>query len=384
VAKDKEQTPAAPKDRLAALFKDDLVGAVMKTHGNRLLQRASESDLKDNLHIPTNFFPLDYCLGGGFPIGRISTVWGDKGSFKTTVLLKTVANAQKMCRKCGKFFSDYAILPETACTCKAKTKEDRDELETLCAFIDVEASLDLKWASRLGVNVDRLALSQPESAEAALDVLEMLIRTGKCDVIVMDSIAFLTPQKEIDESVAKVTVGQQANLITKGVRKITAALNAAATERDRKPTLLFTNQMRMQIGVMFGNPETQPGGKAAGHSASVEVKMRPGKYKMDDLLGRPLHAEVKFRVEKNKTAANKMEGEFLFVLTDTETKKVGEALDEPIYMDLAEKLGLLEHKAGWTIMGESFPKKENVEERLEKDPVFKAHLRDQLFAILVP
>lgn len=214
--------------------------------------------------IPTGSIGLDWALGiGGVPRGRIIEIFGPESSGKTTLSLHVIAEAQK---KGG-----------------------------VCAFIDAEHALDPEYAKRLGVKIDDLIVSQPDTGEQALDITESLIRSGKIDVIVIDSVAALTPKAEIEGDMEQTHVGRQARLMSQALRKMTAIVARSKT------TVIFINQIRMQIGVMFGNPETTPGGKALKFYTSVRLDIRRIAQikKGEEVVG----GRVRVKVVKNKVAA---------------------------------------------------------------------------------
>lgn len=213
--------------------------------------------------IPTGSVGLDSALGiGGVPRGRIIEIFGPESSGKTTLSLHIVSEAQK---KGG-----------------------------ICAFVDAEHALDPEYAKRLGVKIDDLLVSQPDTGEQALDIVESLVRSGKIDVIVIDSVAALTPKAEIEGDMEQTHVGRQARLMSQALRKLTAIVAKSKT------VVIFINQIRMQIGVMFGNPETTPGGKALKFYTSVRLDIRRIAQikKSDEVVG----GRVRVKVVKNKVA----------------------------------------------------------------------------------
>lgn len=214
--------------------------------------------------IPTGSLGLDAALGiGGLPRGRIIEIFGPESSGKTTLALHVVAEAQK---KGG-----------------------------ICAFIDAEHAMDPEYSKKLGVKIEELLLSQPDTGEQALEITESLVRSGKIDIIVIDSVAALTPKDEIEGDVGAYHVGKQARLMSQALRKLTAITAKSKT------IVIFINQIRMQIGVMFGNPETTPGGKALKFYTSVRLDIRRIAQikKGDDVVG----GRVRVKVVKNKVAA---------------------------------------------------------------------------------
>lgn len=360
------------EDRLGRLFDSKTFAAMQKKFGGSALIRASNLKAKKIPRIPTRIFQVDYALGGGFPVGRVIVIHGPKSSGKTTLVLKAIASSQQMCSTCFSFCGP----PDGLCKCE----EFRDNI---AAFIDVEGSWDSEWAAANGVDLSRLLLSQPDTAEEALDIMEGLVRSGGVDLIALDSIAFLTPSKEIEESTSKDLPGLQPRLVGKGIRKLTAAMNAAK-DSGRCPTIFFTNQIRYKVGLVFGNPEVQPGGMAPGFAASVELKVWPGKYHLDEVTGRTLHVDMNFRVTKNKTAPPKMEGEYRLLLADTEHKKMSQPYDESFIVSMSEKIGLIEHRGrgSWLCLGKEFKKKDDIESELLEDSDFSEQLRTALLKVL--
>lgn len=349
--------------RLTKLLASDLIKQIKKKNGDTILMRASDLKVVSRPRIPTGIFQLDYGLGGGFPQGLVSTVYGNKSSGKTTTYLRAISNAQKMCSNCCKYLNDE----EWGCRCKKSR-------EFVIAYLDVEGTLDIPWARSIGVDTDRMMISIPEYAEQALDIGEALLRSGEVDILVLDSIAFLTPQKEIEESIEKDMMGVQPRIVGRGIRKFTAAANGVGNETGRRPTIFFTNQIRMQLGVMFGNPETQPGGRAPGYAAATETKLWPGKYEMDEVTKKPMCVDINFRIEKNKTAGAKMEGNFRLYTSDTADFKMGSVGDELAIIDHGERIGVITRSGGYQCIGETFRVKADLEQRLVKDPEFKAKL----------
>ncbi|MDO8575540.1 MAG: recombinase RecA [bacterium] len=221
--------------------------------------------------IPTGSIGLDAALGiGGIPRGRVIEIFGPESSGKTTLALHIVAEAQK---KGG-----------------------------ICAFIDAEHAMDPEYAKRIGVKTDELLISQPDTGEQALEIVESLVRTGKIDVIVIDSVAALTPKDEIEGDMGALHIGKQARLMSQALRKLTAVVARSKT------VVIFINQIRMQIGVMFGNPETTPGGKALKFYTSVRLDIRRIAQikKGDEVMG----GRVRVKVVKNKVAAPFRQTEF--------------------------------------------------------------------------
>ena len=221
--------------------------------------------------IPTGSISLDIALGvGGVPRGRIIEIYGPESSGKTTLALHIVANAQK--------------------------------LDGIAAFVDAEHALDPEYAKKIGVRVKDLLISQPDTGEQALDIVESLVRSGSVDIIVVDSVAALTPQAEIEGEMGDQQIGLQARLMSKALRKLTAVTSQSHT------VIVFINQMRMKIGIMFGNPETTTGGKALKFYSSVRIEVRQAaKIKSgEDIIGNRVNAKI----VKNKVAPPFRKAEF--------------------------------------------------------------------------
>jgi len=221
--------------------------------------------------ISTGSIGLDYALGvGGLPRGRIIEIFGPESSGKTTLSLHVIAEAQK--------------------------------LGGICAFIDAEHAMDPEYSKRLGVKIDELLISQPDTGEQALEIVESLVRSGKIDVVVIDSVAALTPKDEIEGDMGAYHVGKQARLMSQALRKLTAIVARSKT------IVIFINQIRMQIGVMFGNPETTPGGKALKFYTSVRLDIRRIAQikKGEEIMG----GRIRVKVVKNKVAAPFKQTEF--------------------------------------------------------------------------
>lgn len=245
--------------------------------------------------IPTGSIGLDAALGvGGVPRGRIIEVFGPESSGKTTLTLHIIAEAQK---KGG-----------------------------ICAFIDAEHAMDPEYAKRLGVKIDELLISQPDTGEQALEITESLVRSGKLDVVVIDSVAALTPKDEIEGEMGQTHVGKQARLMSQALRKLTAIVAKSKT------VVIFINQIRMQIGVMFGNPETTPGGKALKFYTSVRLDIRRIAQikKGEEIMG----GRVRVKVVKNKVAPPFKQTEFDLMYNEGISRE-GEIIA------LGEKMGLL-------------------------------------------
>lgn len=383
--------------RLDKVLVSETLKAIAKKHGVSIIRRASEHHSASSHFIPSGSLSLDWALGGGWRVGGIHTVWGPKSSGKTSTLLNTIGNAQEMCANCWNFatFFDGAtgeLLKNPTCPC-GKFRE------VIVGYINNEGTWDQKWAMGLGVNPNSLLISEPEYAEQSLDIAEALLREGNIDILALDSIAFMTPEKEIEQSASKETMGAQSRVLGKGIRKFVSAMNHMGNTTGRKPTVFFTNQVRFKIGVMFGNPETQPGGMAPQFAATTEVKFKTAKYEIEkskeekeekeaidvDLrLVKPLSVLFSFKCEKNKQGHAMVEGGYRVALSNGEYYKKGDILDATVIMDEAERYEILKKEGSkWACAGVPFGTKKEIEVLLTKDVGFKRLLSKRVMECLL-
>jgi len=280
---------------------DAAISSITKAYGDGAIMRLGAAQALRKIEvIPTGGLAIDLALGvGGLPRGRVVEIFGPESSGKTTLMLHVIANAQKA--------------------------------GGLAAFIDAEHALDPAYAKKLGVNLDDLLVSQPDSGEEALSICETLARSNALDVIVIDSVAALVPKNELEGEMGMATMGMQARLMSQALRKLTAVLNKAKT------TCVFTNQLREKVGVMFGNPETTPGGKALKFYASVRIDIRR-KETLKDAAGNAMGNITKVKIVKNKVAPPFAEAEF-DIIYNHGINKEGSILDVGLTHGVVEKKG---------------------------------------------
>ncbi|MDO2949120.1 recombinase RecA [Aeromonas simiae] len=315
------------------------LGQIEKQFGKGSIMRLGDSQTMDIEAISTGSLSLDIALGiGGLPCGRIVEIYGPESSGKTTLTLQVIAEAQK----------------------KGKT----------CAFVDAEHALDPIYAAKLGVNVDDLLVSQPDTGEQALEICDMLVRSGAVDVIIVDSVAALTPKAEIEGEMGDSHVGLQARLMSQALRKLTANI------KNANCLCIFINQIRMKIGVMFGNPETTTGGNALKFYASVRLDIRRiGAIKDgEEVVGN----ETRVKVVKNKVAPPFKQAEFQ-IMYGAGISKEGELVDLGVKHKLIDKSG-----AWYSYNGEKIGQgKANVMKLLVENKAMAGELEAKLRELLL-
>ncbi len=314
---------------------------IEKQFGKGSVMRMGDSTaVRDIQAISTGSLGLDIALGiGGLPRGRIIEIYGPESSGKTTLTLQVIAEAQKG--------------------------------GGTCAFVDAEHALDPTYAAKLGVNVDDLLVSQPDTGEQALEITDMLVRSSAVDVVVVDSVAALTPKAEIEGEMGDSHMGLQARLMSQALRKLTANIKRSNT------LVIFINQIRMKIGVMFGNPETTTGGNALKFYASVRMDIRrTGSIKKgDEVIGN----ETRVKVVKNKVAPPFKEANFE-ILYGEGISRMGEILDLGVQADIVEKSG-----AWYAYKGSKIGQgKDNARQYLKEHPEVAQEIEAQVRANLLP
>ncbi len=322
------------KDKLKAL--EMAISQIERSFGKGSIMRLGSGEVAEGIQaIPTGSVTLDIATGiGGFPRGRVIEIYGPESSGKTTLALNAIAQAQKA--------------------------------GGVAAFIDAEHALDVTYASKLGVNTDDLLVSQPDTGEQALEVTETLVRSGAIDIVVIDSVAALVPKAEIEGEMGDSHMGLQARLMSQALRKLTAAISKSLT------TVIFINQIRMKIGVMFGNPETTTGGNALKFYSSMRLDIR----KIDSLKDgqETIGGRVRVKIVKNKVAPPFRQAEFDIYFNEG-ISRVGEIIDLGVEKNIIEKSGAWYSYSG-TRIGQG---RENVREYLKSNPLIAKEIELKIF-----
>jgi recombination protein RecA len=310
---------------------DTAISHITKSYGKGAIMKLGEQAAQREITvIPTGALLLDLALGvGGIPRGRVTELYGPESAGKTTLALHVIAEAQK---KGG-----------------------------VAAFVDAEHALDPIYASRIGVNIDELLISQPDTGEQALEIVEVLVRSGAVDVIVVDSVAALVPKAEIEGEMGDAHVGLQARLMSQALRKLTAAISKSNC------SVIFLNQLREKVGIMFGNPETQPGGRALKFYSSVRLDIRKVEVIKAGLDS--VGARVKVKVVKNKVAPPFRSAEFDILFNEGISR-------EGSLIDAALEYGIFEKSGTWLSYGEQRlgQGRENVRNYLRENPTLSAEI----------
>ncbi len=313
---------------------------IEKNHGKGAVMKMGDKTNMAVEVVPTGALSLDLCLGvGGLPRGRVVEIFGPEASGKTTLATHVVAEAQ---RNGG-----------------------------ICAYIDAEHAMDPVYARAIGVDVDELLIAQPDTGEQALEIVDTLVRSGAIDVIVIDSVAALTPKVELEGDMGQSHVGLQARLMSQALRKLTANLNKSNT------ICIFINQLREKIGVMFGSPETTPGGRALKFYSSVRLDIRRIESIKDgqEIVGN----RVKVKVAKNKVAPPFRVAEF-DIMYGQGISREGSVLDISVEHDIIKKSG-----AWYTYEGEQLGQgRENAKKFLKENPEIMVEVTDRVFKIVMP
>lgn len=341
----RKNTPSASEqDESRNIALEKALGDITKRYGDGSIMRLGEAHKLMVEAVPTGSLSLDIALGvGGIPRGRITEVYGPESSGKTTICQHIVAEAQK--------------------------------LGGTCAYIDMEHALDPTYAERCGVNVESLLISQPDTGEQALEITETLVRSGAIDVIVIDSVAALVPRAEIEGDMGDATMGMQARLMSQALRKLSGAIKQTNT------AVVFTNQLRQKIGVMFGNPETTTGGMALKFYASVRLDVR--RIQSIKLGPEIIGNRTRVRVVKNKVAAPFRTAEF-DIMYNEGISKAGDLIDLATQLEIITKRGSF-FSYGDVRLGQG---RENAKDFLRQNPDLASEIelaiRQQALSGVVP
>jgi recombination protein RecA len=314
------------------------IAQIEKSCGKGSIMRMAETEKVRVEAVPTGAINLDAAIGvGGIPRGRVTEIYGPESSGKTTLCLHVVANAQKM--------------------------------GGVAAFIDAEHALDIEYARKLGVDVESLLISQPDTGEQALEICEILVRSGAVDIVVVDSVAALVPKAEIEGDMGDSHVGLQARLMSQALRKLTGAIARSKT------IVIFINQLREKIGVMFGNPETTTGGKALKFYASLRLDIRrigPVKEK-EDVVG----SHVRVKVVKNKVAPPFKQAEFDIMYAEGISHT-------SLLVDIGSEANIIEKSGAWySYKGQKIGQgRENAKMYLKDNPAIMAEIEEQVKGVL--
>jgi len=325
------ETPSRSEDKRKAL--ETAIANIERNYGKGSIMRLGDNLAVNVEAVPTGSLSLDLALGiGGVPKGRIIEIYGPESSGKTTLALHIVASAQKAGGE--------------------------------AAFVDAEHALEPAYARALGVDIDNLLISQPDTGEDALNITEMLVRSGAVDVVVVDSVAALVPRSEIEGEMGDSSVGVVARLMSQALRKLAGAISKTQC------IVIFINQLREKIGVMYGNPETTPGGRALKYFSSVRIDVR--RIETLKVGGEMVGNRTKAKVVKNKVAPPFKEAEF-DIMYGEGISKIGELID------LGVKLELIEKGGAWFTMGENrFQGRDSLKQYLKDNPDVADELEEKI------
>ncbi len=326
----RDEQPTTNVDSAKKAVLDKAVGDILKRYGDGSIMRLGEAHGMVTETIPTGSLSLDIALGvGGVPRGRVIEIYGPESSGKTTLCLHIVAEAQRM--------------------------------GGMAAYVDMEHALDPVYAARLGVDIDNLLVSQPDTGEQALEIAETLVRSGAVDVVVVDSVAALVPRSEIEGDMGDATMGVQARLMSQALRKLSGAIN------QTKTAVIFTNQLRQKIGVMFGNPETTTGGQALKFYASIRLDVRRiQSIKVgEEVIGN----RTRVKIVKNKVAPPFRTAEFDIMFNEG-ISKAGDVLDLATKFEIVSKRGAF-FSYGDIRIGQG---RENAKDYLRSNPELMAEI----------
>jgi protein RecA len=400
-----ETEEKGPEAKIKAATTQELISIIEKKYGKGSILRADKARGLANIpRIATGIFTLDLATWGGFPVGRVITIFGPYSSCKSGISLKGVVGGQRMCPRCLSTNGFPLIRVKSAemsrtvhgdmdvgsvvCTQAEAHRQIEEEVDPetgevlyseirkwVCAdcgetdgwqtiWMDAEGVWENAWSIRMGVWIDWVYVIRTEYAEQAIDIADAMLRSGKMDLLVIDSLAHLTPKAEIEESSEDWQVGLAARLVNKALRKWVSSLNREGCLSSRRPTIILINQIREKVGVMFGSPEVKPGGKGQEFASSLDIRTSKGAYyflkedgeiakepkdkKMED---RAVYVDMAFVIKKSRVCPARSEGEFQLWVADSEAHghKAGDIDDSKVVWNLAKKYNLIvQEKTGWS------------------------------------
>ena len=351
-------------DNLQAILK-----SINKKYGEGTIRPANEFPRLPR--IPTGVFSLDLEIGGGIPKGRISIFVGYESTGKTTIAKLAMAHAQHICKNCSQHIE--------VCNC-GNTEAHK------AVFVDMEGAFDPNWFTTLGGNVDDLLLIQPEFAEQACDIVEALVGSGEVDIIVVDSIAMMSPADEIEKSSEQLLVGTHARLMNRMMRSVQSRFNSLGMINERKPAVILINQIRKNVGVMFGNPDTYPGGLGQKFASSITIKFtaRAGEHIFSDPGDKkkdiaPVGITVRFRAEKNKTFVPFRSGIFKLYVADSPIATKGSIDTEDQIVDYGIRYNIIEKSGAWlTVFDKQYQGKQELANELIENKDLVKQLKDKI------
>jgi RecA/RadA recombinase len=397
---------------------DALMKKVQKDHGEGAFRMASDCRL-DIPRIPTGIYYVDYATGGGVPIGRITEIYGKKSAGKTSMLAKVCANAQSLCRRCyGEVVTEEQEVPVTKLVPDASGKVVEQQVKEMrpvpidCVnecradpinadgtptkkgkpfwpgrmnilWLDLEGAFSPDFFTKFGLDCEDVYLARPDYGEQAVDIGDSAIRTGECDLIVVDSLANIVPKKEREDSAEDHQVAVQARLINKMLRVWTASQSEVAARNDGYAcTIILVNQVRQKIS-MFP-VDVKPGGVGQDFATSLDIKLHQGDYKFDK-TGRPLFQFTKFQIEKNKVGMPKMEGIYRMCVTEHPGRMPGDTWDDEVVFDAAKANGFLEQldDGKLRVLDQEFEDEDEIKALLHRRTGFYRQLRANALDLMI-
>lgn len=404
---------------------DALMRKTQKDHGGGSFRFASDTRAADVRRIPTGITALDFATGGGIPVGRMTMIYGKKSAGKTSLCAKIIANAQRLCRRCyGRVVTEarevevprITVVPETGEIVETREKAVK-EVSVDCVnrcrvqpegakkkswpgrlnvvYIDSEGAFDVKFYTQFGVDCDaetggvRLAIT--DYGEQAVDIADAAIRTGECDLLVVDSLAHLTPMKEREASAEDQQMALQARLINKAMRDWGSSLNELEASGESDCAVVLINQIRMKVGIF--PVEVLPGGMGQEFATSLDIRLRKNRDEKEgftfDTSGRPLWMATEFDIQKNKTGFAKMRGFYRMCLTPHPGRAPGDTWDDEAVLDAAKSngfvLGAGVQKPGdkVTVLGREFTDEDALRAELHARGDFYWTLRERVLALMI-